>query len=50
MITTQIILGILTVFIIGLVLVFNRHSRIIKKIEFAVEYRDSLLRWLINIF
>lgn len=41
MITTLIILSILTVFIIGFVQVYNRHSRVVKKIEFAGEYRNK---------
>ena len=41
MITTLIILGILTVFIIGFVQVYNRHLRVVKKIDFAGEYRNK---------
>lgn len=43
MITTLIILGILTVFIIGFVQVYNRHSRVVKKIDFAGEYRTKFI-------
>jgi hypothetical protein len=43
MITTLIILGILTVFIIGFVQVYNRHSRVVKKIDFAGEYRNKFV-------
>jgi hypothetical protein len=43
MITTLIILGILTVFIIGLVQVYNRHYRVVKKIDFAEEYRNKFI-------
>lgn len=43
MITTLIILGILTVLIIGLVQVYNRHSRVVKKIDFAGEYRNKFI-------
>lgn len=43
MITTLIILGILTMFIIGFVQVYNRHSRAVKKIDFAGEYRNKFV-------
>src|SRR5687767_48819 len=43
MITTLIILGILTVFIAGFVQVFNRHSRVVRKIDFAGEYRNKFV-------
>jgi hypothetical protein len=43
MTTTLIILGILTVFIIGFVQVYNRHSRVVKKISFAGEYRNKFV-------
>jgi len=43
MITALIILGILTVFIIGFVQVYYRHSRIVKKISFAGEYRNKFV-------
>jgi hypothetical protein len=45
MITTLIILGILTVFIIGFVQVYNRHSRVVKKIDFAGEYRKKFVEF-----
>ena len=45
MITTLIILTILSVIAIGFVLVYNRHSRIIKKIEFAGEYRNKFIEF-----
>lgn len=45
MITTLIILGILTVFIIGFVQVYNRHSRVVKKIDFADEYRYKFVEF-----
>lgn len=45
MITLLIILGILTVFIIGFVQVYNRHSRVVKKIDFAVEYRNKFIEF-----
>ena len=45
MITTLIILGILTVFIIGFVQVYNRHSRVVKKIDFAGEYRNKFVEF-----
>lgn len=41
MVTAFIILGILAVFIIGFVKVYNRHSRVIKNIVFASEYRSK---------
>jgi hypothetical protein len=50
MITTLIILGILTVFIIGFVQVYNRHSRVVKKIDFVGEYRNKFVDFAINIF
>ncbi len=43
MITTLIIVGILTVFIVGFVKVYNRHSRVVKKIDFAGEYRNKFV-------
>ena len=45
MITTLIILGILTVFIIGFVQVYNRHSGVVEKIDFAVEYRNKFVKF-----
>lgn len=45
MITSLIILGILTVFIIGFVQVSNRHSRVVKKIDFAGEYRNKFVEF-----
>jgi len=45
MITTLIILDILTVFIIGFVQVYNRHSRVVKKIDFAEEYRNKFIEF-----
>ena len=45
MITTLIIFGILTVFIIGFVQVYNRHSRVVKKISFAGEYRNKFVEF-----
>lgn len=43
MISVSIILGILTVFIIGFVQVYNRHLRVVKKIDFAGEYRNKFV-------
>lgn len=43
MVTSFIILGILAVFIIGFVKVYNRHSRVIKNINFASEYRKKFV-------
>ena len=43
MITALIILGILAVFIIGFVQVYNRHSRVVRKIDFASEYRNKFV-------
>lgn len=43
MITALIILGILTVFIIGFIQVYDRHSRVVKKIDFAGEYRNKFV-------
>lgn len=45
MIIALIILGILTVLIIGFVQVFNRHSRVVKKIEFSGEYRNKFIEF-----
>jgi len=45
MITILIILGILTVFIIGFAQVYNRHSRVVKKIDFAGEYRSKFIEF-----
>lgn len=45
MITTLIILGILTVLIIGFVQVYNRNSRVVKKIDFAGEYRNKFIEF-----
>lgn len=45
MITALIILGILTVFIIGFVQVYNRHSRVVKKIDFSGEYRNKFIEF-----
>ena len=45
MITTFNILGILTVFIIGFVQVYNRNSRVVKKIDFAGEYRNKFIEF-----
>lgn len=45
MITILIILGILTVFIIGFVQVYNHHSKIAKKIDFALEYRNKFIEF-----
>lgn len=45
MITTLIIFSILTVVVIGFALVYNRHSRVIKKIEFAGEYRKKFVEF-----
>ena len=43
MVTVFIILGILTVFVICFVQVYNRHSRVNKKIIFAGEYRSKFV-------
>jgi|688.fasta_scaffold431154_2 hypothetical protein len=45
MVTVFIILGILTVFVIGFVQVYSRHSRIEKKISFAGEYRNKFVEF-----
>lgn len=45
MITIFIILGILCIAVIGFVLVYNRHSRVIKRIEFAGEYRNKFIEF-----
>ncbi len=45
MITTLIILGIFTIFIIGFVQVYNRHKRVLSKIDFAGEYRNKFLEF-----
>lgn len=43
MITISIILGILTIFIIGFVVVFRQHFIAIEKIDFANEYRKKFI-------
>lgn len=43
MITALIILGIIVILVIGFVQVYNRHNRVVKKIEFAGEYRNKFV-------
>lgn len=45
MITALIISGILSIFIIGFIQVYNRHNRVVKKIEFADEYRYKFVEF-----
>lgn len=45
MISFIIILSILTVFIIGFVQVYNRHNRVVKKIDFVGEYRNKFVKF-----
>ncbi|MDN3204320.1 hypothetical protein [Algoriphagus sediminis] len=45
MITAIIISGILVIFIIGFVQVYNRHNRFVKKIDFAGEYRNKFVEF-----
>ena len=45
MITALIILCIVTVFIIGFVQVYRRHKRVIKKLDFAGEYRNKFVEF-----
>jgi hypothetical protein len=45
MITAIIISGILVIFIIGFVQVYNRHNRVVKKIDFAGEYRNKFVEF-----
>lgn len=45
MITTLIISGILAVFIIGFVQVYNHHSRVVKKIDFVGEYKNKFVEF-----
>lgn len=45
MITLIIILSFLIFFIIGFIEVYNRHSRVVKKIEFANEYRTKFVEF-----
>jgi hypothetical protein len=45
MTTTLIIFGVLTVFIIGFIQVYNRHSKVVKKIDFAGEYRNKFFEF-----
>ena len=45
MITTLIIIGIITVLIVGFIQVYNRHSRVVKKIEFAGQYRNKFIEF-----
>jgi hypothetical protein len=43
MIITLVILSFLTIFIIGLIQVLNRYSKVVKKIDSASEYRNQFL-------
>jgi hypothetical protein len=43
MITALLITGILTVFVVGFIQIFKRHSRVVKKIDFACEYRNKFI-------
>lgn len=43
MITTLVILSILAVFVIGFVWVYKRHLHVVKKLDFAGEYRDQFI-------
>jgi hypothetical protein len=45
MITAIIILGILVIFTIGFVQVYNRYNRVVKKIDFAGEYRNKFFEF-----
>jgi len=45
MITALILLGILTVLIIGFVQVYNRHLKVVKNISFAGEYRNKFIEF-----
>lgn len=45
MITLLITLGILTLFVIGFVQVYNRHSIVMENIEFAGEYRNKFIKF-----
>lgn len=45
MITAIIISGILVIFVIGFVQVYSRHNRIVKKIDFAGEYRNKFFEF-----
>ena len=44
-----IISGIIAIFIIGFIQVYNRHNRVVKKIEFADEYSTNLLSFQTSI-
>jgi hypothetical protein len=43
MITVFIIVGILILFVLGLIEVYKRHSRVVSKIDFAAEYRNKFI-------
>lgn len=45
MIITLITLSFLTVFIVGFTQVYNRHSRVIAKLDFADEYRNKFVKF-----
>lgn len=45
MITAIIIIAILIVFIIGFIQVYKRHSNVIKKVDFASEYRNKFMEF-----
>lgn len=45
MITALMISGIIAIFIIGFIQVYNRHNRVVKKIEFADEYRYKFVEF-----
>ena len=50
MITAIIISGIFVIFIIGVVQVYNRHNIVVKKFDFAVEYRNKFIEFANNYF
>jgi len=45
MVTAIILIGCFLVFLIGFIEVYKRHSRVIKKIEFASEYRNKFVEF-----
>jgi len=45
MITALMISGIIAIFIIGFIQVYNHHNRVVKKIEFADEYRYKFVKF-----
>ena len=50
MVTTLIISGLIIVLLTGLILTFRRHSKILKDLDFAREYRDKFVEFVNHYF